>query len=128
MEHLRLCSLQNIVQKISQFLGCPSFTAAILYTSEVTLAEKGDDQPMMNGMGTFGWLGMLINLLFWGGFLVLIAWAVVRIISAIETRSGNQPHTPISSPEDILKERFARGEIDAKEYEERLRILRGGGT
>jgi putative membrane protein len=30
-------------------------------------------------MGAFGWLWMLIPLLFWGGLLALIAWAVVRV-------------------------------------------------
>lgn len=83
---------------------------------------------MMGGWGTFGWSGMHSDLLFWGGFLALIAWAVVRIVSAIETRAEKHPHTQGSSPEDILKERFARGEIDAKEFEERRRILRDGDT
>lgn len=76
-------------------------------------------------MGTFGWLWMLIPLLFWGGLLVLIAWAVVRIFPGGQAggvpRDGSAP-----SAEDILRERLARGEIDAEEYGERLRVLRGG--
>jgi putative membrane protein len=88
---------------------------------------------MMGGWGAFGWLGMLITLLFWVGVLVLIVWAVVRIVSALEHRGGTPPHThgggmPSASPEDILKERFARGEIDAKEFEERRRVLRDADT
>jgi hypothetical protein len=43
---------------------------------------------MMDGWGAFSWFGMLINLLFWGGLLVLIIWAVVRIVSAIEHWQG----------------------------------------
>ena len=87
----------------------------------------------MGGWGAFGWLGMLITLLFWIGVLVLIVWAVVRIVSALEHRGGTPPHThgtgaQVASPEDILKERFARGEIDAKEFEERRRILRDADT
>ena len=70
-------------------------------------------------MGAFGWLWMLIPLLFWGGLLALIAWAVVRIFPA--GHAGGAP-----SAEDILRERFARGEVSAEEYEERLRVLRGG--
>jgi len=84
---------------------------------------------MMDGWGAFGWLGMLIALLFWGGLLVLIIWAVVRIVSAIEHRHGVSPHTTQghaqgSSAEEILKERFARGEIDTEEFKERRRMLR----
>jgi putative membrane protein len=88
---------------------------------------------MMDGGGAFGWLGMIITLLFWGGLLVLIAWAVVRIVSTIEHRHGTPPHTPGGhaqggSAEEILKERFARGEIDAKEFEERRSMLRDKDT
>jgi len=88
---------------------------------------------MMDGWGAFGWFGMLITLLFWGGLLVLIIWAVVRIVTAIEHRQGTsahpaQGHTQSSSAEEILKERYARGEIDTKEFEERRRMLREENT
>jgi putative membrane protein len=84
---------------------------------------------VMDGMGAFGWLGMLITLLFWGGLLVLIIWAVVRIVTAIEHRHGTPPHTPqghtqSESAGEILKQRYARGEIDTEEFEERRRMLR----
>ena len=80
-------------------------------------------------MGTFSWLWMLIPLLFWGGLLALIAWAVVRIFPG--GRPGSMPREGSAEPsapsaEDILRERFARGDIDAEEYEERHRVLRGG--
>ena len=79
-------------------------------------------------MGTFSLLWMLIPLLFWGGLLALIAWAVVRIFPIFPGgRGGGMPREgSVRSAEDILKERFAQGEIDAEEYEERLRVLRGG--
>lgn len=88
---------------------------------------------MMDGWGAFGWFGMLINLLFWGGLLVLIIWAVVRIVTAIEHRHSTPPHTTQghvqdSSAEEILKQRYARGEIDTKEFEERRRMLRDEDT
>jgi putative membrane protein len=84
---------------------------------------------MMGGWGAFGWLGMLITLLFWGGLLVLIIWAVIRVVSALEHRHGTPHHTPgdhaqASSAEEILKERFARGELNTEEYKERRRLLR----
>jgi putative membrane protein len=83
----------------------------------------GFDGGMMGDWGAFGWLWMLLPLLFWGGLLALIAWAVVRIFPA---RRGEGGYTPgAGSAEETLRERFARGEISVEEYEERLRILRG---
>jgi putative membrane protein len=76
---------------------------------------------------------MLVRLLFWVGLLILMGWAVVRVVSALEHRGGTPPYTHASgvqdgSAEEILKERFARGEIDAKEFAERRRVLRGEDT
>jgi putative membrane protein len=83
---------------------------------------------MMGGfdgvMGTFGWLWMLIPLLFWGGLLALIAWAVVRIFP--ERRSAERSEVRGRAPEETLEERFARGEIDAEEYERSLEVLKNG--
>ena len=83
-----------------------------------------DGGGMMGNWGAFGLLWMLIPLLFWGGLLALIAWAVMRIFPG--GRSSSVPRQESArSAEDTLRERFARGQIDAEEYEERLRILRG---
>lgn len=53
------------------------------------------------------------------GLVVVVAWAVVR--STSRTRGGNDT---AESPQDILKRRYARGEIDKDEYEKRLQDLR----
>jgi putative membrane protein len=85
--------------------------------------------PMMQGFGNGpggmmgGWFGswwMLVPILFWAGFLALIAWAVVRIFPA--NRPGDRHHDPA---EEVLRERFARGEIDGDEYDRGLAKLRG---
>ena len=80
---------------------------------------------MMGGfdgvMGTFGGLWMLLPILFWGGLLALIVWAVVRIFP--ERRGGERSEVRDRSSEEILTERFARGEIDAEEYERSLSVL-----
>ena len=72
-----------------------------------------------------GGLGMLLPLLFLIGLVVLIVWAIERGILDRGSREGETPHMQGGSAEEILKQRFARGEIDAEEYEERQRILRG---
>jgi putative membrane protein len=78
--------------------------------------------PWMHGFG-FGWGGMifggLLTLLFWGVIIVLIVFAV-RALS----RSGSSQATPpAGSPGqardqalEILRERYARGEISKDEF------------
>ena len=68
--------------------------------------------------GPFGLVGMFFNLLFFIGLLALLAWGMMRLLST--------PHsgTRADSAEEILRERFARGEIAAEEYENALKTLR----
>lgn len=75
---------------------------------------------MMGGSGGLG-------ILFFIGLLALIAWAAVRVFPDWRERlegSGSAGRT--GSAEEILRERFARGEIDAEEYERSLEVLRSG--
>lgn len=78
---------------------------------------------MMDGMmGGGGWLWMLLPLLFWGGLLAFAAWALIRIFP---NRGGSDGISAREdSAEEILRKRFARGEIDTEEYEGSLEVLR----
>lgn len=59
---------------------------------------------------TFGWfMGGVMMLLFWGGVVLLIAW-VIR-------EAGGRGSLREKSALDILKERFAKGEISREEFE-----------
>jgi len=70
------------------------------------------------GWGWGGWPFMILTMLvFWG----VIAWVVVTLV---RRSSGSREAAP--SAEQILAERFARGEIDAEEYRKRLETLRSG--
>ncbi len=81
------------------------------------------DGPM-GGWGGLWWPFMLIPLLLWGVFLSLLAWLAVRVFS--KGRGAARPGATIDSAEEILRERFARGDISAEEYERALEILRRG--
>lgn len=70
----------------------------------------------------WGWghmiFGSLMMILFWGGIIL----AVVFVIRSI--KGGGRDSQPTEkSPLDILNERFARGEIDKEEFEEKKRLL-----
>ncbi|MEU7576046.1 SHOCT domain-containing protein [Streptomyces sp. NPDC041068] len=64
------------------------------------------------------------GLLFWA----LIIAAVVLLVRALNRLPDRSSHTPATgSAEQILSERFARGEIDEDEYQRRLTALRASG-
>jgi putative membrane protein len=77
---------------------------------------------MWYGWGSGGWgawlLMTLMMLVFWGGLIALVVWAI---------RGFGRPSEPRNDAESILEERFARGEIDADELESRRKVLRSGG-
>ena len=67
-----------------------------------------------NGFGFFGWLPML---LFWI-LLILGVVALLRYLGGSGKTTEND-----KTPLDILKERYARGEIDKKEFEEKKKDI-----
>lgn len=63
-------------------------------------------------MGLFGGLGMLV---FWGLFIWLVIW-LIRQNTSINQSSKD-------SPMDILKKRYAQGEITKKQFDEMKKEL-----
>lgn len=69
-----------------------------------------------------GW-GMGGGLVLWT--LILVAVVVVLVFFVFRGNGlGQRSTNPSDSPEEILKRRYARGEIDRDEYERRLNDLR----
>lgn len=62
------------------------------------------------------WWPMGIGLVIWVVIIGLLAWFVVRAMSH-RTDSGE-------SAEELLRRRFAAGEIDEEEFAKRLEVLR----
>ena len=85
----------------------------------------GGDGNLMMGYG--GWN----NMMGWGGFGVL-AWIpmllfwiilILGVIALIRYLGGGGSSKNSKTPLDILKERYAKGEIDKKEFEEMKKNL-----
>ena len=68
------------------------------------------------------------GMVFGGGFMWIV-WILLIVLLAVIVRAmaGGTPGPGTSgtaTPEDILKQRYARGEIDEQELEHRLRELK----
>lgn len=78
--------------------------------------------PGMMGWGYgMGWFGTVIMVAFWVavivGIIFLIRWLV------ISTGTGGHAVKSEDSPLEILKRRYARGEINKQEFEEKKKDL-----
>ena len=74
-----------------------------------------------------GGLGTILTLLVLG----LVIWAIIKVFPDWQDRVSLDRRVDSrreDSAEETLRQRFARGEIDAEEYEQRLRILREEST
>lgn len=70
------------------------------------------------GMGLFG--GGLMMLLFWG----TIIWLIVYLVKDKSGNTNEQSSTTVNfSALNILNERYAKGEINKQEFEEKKKDL-----
>lgn len=67
------------------------------------------------------WLGGILMLLFW---LLAIAGIVALVKGVLSRTGGGSPVAP-EIPLEILKRRYAKGEIDKAEFEEKRKDLLG---
>jgi uncharacterized membrane protein len=76
-----------------------------------------------------GWQELLIVLLVGGVIYMLFFSAPVRRrLNGVTVADEEIPPLPSANAEAILEERFARGEIDAAEFEAKRAILRNDRT
>lgn len=77
---------------------------------------------MMSMMGG----GMILTMILWILIVGLIIYSVIRFLMKLNTKKEDT--STIGNPEDssveVLRERFARGEIDEQEFEERKAFLK----
>lgn len=76
-----------------------------------------------DGMGAFGWVGMLMMMLFWFGLIALLIWGVAGILARNQPHQNHQQGASEDRAKSILRERYARGEISEEEFIEAQRTL-----
>jgi putative membrane protein len=86
------------------------------------VSHEGTPNKEVNMM-PYGWhdgaSGVIWMILSWG-LIIAVLWVLMRAF----TPDSDRRQRP-RDPKEILAERFAKGEIDAEEYHERLRVLEG---
>jgi putative membrane protein len=105
--------------------GVYEMNLALTILNEVAAQWRGYDWghgPGMMGWGSgMGWFGGIIMVIFWiaviVGIVLLIRWLI------ISTRTTSHGMSSGESALEILKRRYARGEIDKQEFEEKKKDL-----
>ena len=94
-------------------------------TPAVASAQQSQGPSYGSHMWNGGWHGW-----FFGPIMMIVFIAVAVVVAVLLIRwlgapgHGGALHSPPGkTPLDILKERFARGEIEKDEFEERRRLL-----
>ena len=73
---------------------------------------------MMGGFGGM-WFMPILMIVFWG----LVIWGIVALVRGVASSSNTGSSNQTDSALEILKRRYARGEINKQEYEERKKDL-----
>jgi putative membrane protein len=88
----------------------------------------GNDGRDLFGRHEFGFHEFGFGAMFFGGLMMIAFWAglIVLIVLAVRWLGGSAHHN--RPPEgrsalDILRERYARGEVDHDEFERRKQLL-----
>jgi putative membrane protein len=110
--------------KIALIIGGTLFGVIVIVSFVLSVVlgwPYGDWDWMGPGMMLgFGWMWLMPIL--WIAFLGLIVWAIVAAVrSSGESKGSDSSKT--DSALEVLKKRYARGEINKEEYEQKKRDL-----
>lgn len=73
------------------------------------------------GWGAMGWFGGILMVLFWVAVILLVVWAVRAFTPTTRVREED-------TALEILRRRYAAGELSQAEYDQARRVLEGTET
>ncbi len=116
---------RNEMNKIFQFMFVFTLIALSYFAGDAFAQMRGSDwghgPGMMEWGSGFGWIGMIFMAVFWIAVIVGIVFLIRWLI--LSTRAeGHKAHSEDSALE-ILRKRYARGEINKEECEEKKKDL-----
>jgi putative membrane protein len=77
------------------------------------------------GLGLVSLFGFVVVIVFWGLIITALVLGIRWLIRA--DRRGQLPPPPATpDPLEVLRHRYAKGEVDEEEYERRRKTLTGG--
>ncbi|MFZ2362374.1 MAG: SHOCT domain-containing protein [Anaerolineae bacterium] len=80
-------------------------------------------------MMSFGYsgFGIILMILFWAVIIVVAVWVLSKLFPQVTSftapPSNGKRSEPAENPLDILKQRYARGELNQTQYDEMRRKL-----
>lgn len=98
----------------------------LLFTSATAMADVDGGYHGIGMMWDGSWSGLLtgpVTMLLLIAAVVVLIVILVRWLGGQGSIGGSRPHNAEKTALDIVKERYARGEIDRYEFEERKRLL-----
>ncbi len=107
------------MRKVFRFLLLASMTANLLPEADALAEWHGYGWGPCPGMMGWGWFGGIMMGIVWIGAIIVIVLLIRRLLAsgAGGVRGGE------GSALDILKKRYARGEINKEEFEEKRKDL-----
>lgn len=84
----------------------------------------GMGHNMMGWGGGMSWFGQILMAAFWVAVIVGIVFLIRWVI--LSSRAGGSQGGTADSAIEILKQRYARGEIDKQEFEQKKKDLAAG--
>jgi putative membrane protein len=121
--------MNRIGSAAKRVLGTAVLSLALLQSQSAYAQQRGGFGSWGMGSGMAGGYGMgVFGSIFMIAFWVLILAGVFLLVKWLV--GGSSRHVgdarPGSSALEILEERYARGEIDREEFEQKKRDLKGG--
>ncbi len=95
----------------------------LTFSSKFVMAQGGywGMGPGMMGTWGMGWFGGIFMMVFWILIIIALVFFIRWLVRSTESKQDRRVDE--SRALEILKERYARGEIDTEEFEQKKRLL-----